>query len=387
MSILSTPYYRVITDVKPVGCSEEGPFTYDSYDIFCIETQLYPALYRLVDRDVILVFKGIPDGTKINLGIELTRVVDTDDPSILDEQVFIEPSIQRALQKVVDTAISDNLNYCLIDREELYRSRRMVYPRSWFNSVLPFVDLSTSYNPYIQPQGIYLSFNRKADFTEAYNQVVKEILDKIDGFYQNGAIVGASSIASSWNLERLDIDDPLGLYAPVWTDNRFASNMVDFLLERLTGDEYIKIAISKNLVRRHYIADMLTKQGIVVLFEGDHVKIQVNDLDSAQKAASIVEAAEGLADGKVVVQAVSRPSWIQLYTKAAALLGNASGPVAYRVDSIDTPYMFSLQIDAETDADLFLDNLQHAVYKTLIQDQEDIMNRPSIQSPHDIIEA
>lgn len=162
--------------------------------------------------------------------------------------------------------------------------------------MLEYVPVPQEYNPYVRSNGIYIEFNPLGDYKTAYQEICNNIVKTIETYYRDGVIYGASSIAIDWKLERINSDN-VGLYRCMWKDKRFAPHLVEFLMDRLHGDPYIKIKISDNLVKRHFIANALNN----IVFDGMYIMIPVKGVDEAQKVATIVKAAEAVAKGEVII--------------------------------------------------------------------------------------
>lgn len=428
---ITTPYYRTVTPTHALGCTDEPDFTYKRYDFFVINSRLYPFLYKLLSREVVIFFRGIQEKDRVNIVIRLEKIADSSDPMVPNTLYPITNEEQVKIQEKVDEILSVDAGYCLINREELYRSGPQTYPYSWFNLVLPYVNINSSYNPFVQEEGIFLGFNPDSNYNLAYSEVVKYILDTLDKFYQDGVIFGSlsSSLIERWGMERIDVEEPdPKLFQPVWEDKRITggrggrgggeggeggggeddiNNTVDFLTELSKGSNAIRIGVSSNMVRRHYIAYNLNAEGIEMMLDGHYLKATVNSLDQAQKVASIVEYSEAIADGKIVTTMVNRPSWVYLFMETAreelgivreggvegveggveevegvegeSMIGGCTG---YNNGTIENPYTFSCIIDRKDDQKAFLEMLRQKVYQKLALIQK---QNPGI-SPHDVVE-
>lgn len=427
-NFISTPYYRTLSD-NSQGCSDEPDFLYSPYDLFCLESRLYPFIYKVVDRKAVIFFQGVIEKTRVDIKIVLKNITPVTilDAYPEDEIIELSKEVKDLIENKVSEIVSEDIGYCLIDRDELYRisrgsgtigevnkkynksvgyderynlirtnlyesinlvkSKRYIdsvkkYPKSWFNLVLDYVNLDSSYNPFIKKEGIYLAINPLADFNQAYQDVINYILDTIDIFYQEGVIYARNidKIAEEWGLERLDVEEPVpSLWKPVWTDKRFASNPVDFLQKILYGNNYIHINVSTNLVRRHFISKRL--DGFNFLFEGSNVKVEVDGLDQAQRVAALVEKGEAEADGKVITYSGTRPSWMYLYIEIARENGLEES-ISYLTNSVSYPYTFSSIIDKRADGKTIMEFLREKVLDKLIRIQKE---NPGV-SPHNIIE-
>jgi len=339
--LLSTPYYRSLVNIDPnADYSVIDPeFNYTPYNIFCIETRLYPRVYKLLNREVSLVFKSVLEDNRMNLKIEINT----------DSQEY---NLQNELNEILTV----DKDYCLIDKNELYISSRKQYPRGWFDIMVDHVDLDIDFIS--KPEGIYLKLS--GDYKYKYYQITKNILDTIESLYKKGVVYGASEIADNWKLTRITLYSKLvsqtneNLYIPTWSDKRFAPNLVDFLNGKIQGDPYIRIKVSDNMVKRHYIAAELNKNNILMRYEGSYVIIPVNNLEEAQYISSLVRSSEYKARGKAVTRKVGSVEKLDQYLnispdfnndldKGSDLDKNSTG---YQTDG--NTFVFSHIIDINT---------------------------------------
>ena len=365
---IPTPYYRTLAPTHSLGCDDQPDFMYGPYDIFCMETRLYPTVYKLYDRDIELIFKRVHKNNRMEINIDLVEITDTSIEPTPNKKIHISDENRKILETAVDKIVTENVDYCLIDKNELYLSLpNRNYPQSWLNTILGYIPIPTEYNPFVKQEGIYLSFNPGSDYKTAYNEVVKSILDTMDTYYQNGVVYKAGNIAERWKLERLDYEEVKSrLYQPMWSDKRFAPFPVDFLLERIRGDPYIRIKVSDNLVRRHYISKILHEKEITnFIFEVSYIKIPVDNIDDAQYVTALVVSGQDGSVGKVVIYATNRLSWVYLFIEAAKEILDNPDCTEYRISSVERPYIFSCMVDRNTPSDTFLELLRETALKRL----------------------
>ena len=386
-NLLPTPYYRTLMENYSIGYTEEPDFNYGPYDIFCLETRLYPVVYKLFGRNVEIIFETVHEDHRMNLKIKLVHITNTKNMVLPNKDINLSDNDKMILMDSINRIVSQNKEYCLIDRNELYIAGRGSYPKSWYNEVLGYINLdskifdkdvyfgekiSGEYNPFISDEGIYLMFNPTSDYKTAYNQVVKHILDTLDMYYEDGVVYGASNIAYDWKLERVDNNEVIPkLYRPTWKDNRFAPTLAEFLKNRITGDNFINIKVSNNLVARHYISLGLTPEKINMVFDGNYIKIPVKDLDEAQYVTSLVLSSQHKAEGKVVTYAVNNVSWIYLYIEAANKLFDNPSVTGYRTTDQEKPFMFSCIIDKHLSTVSVLTELEKIAYSALANIDKD----------------
>ncbi len=361
--LISTPYYRSLRPIHSLGCDDLAASVYSPYDLFCLETRLYSLVYQMFGRDVEIIFRSVHQNDRMEIKIDIIYIenIGTLEEPIKNPTIEMTEEQHNILSNKVKVIVSEDIGYCLIDKHELYLSSGRDYPINWFYTAGGYIELPTEYNPFLGPDGIYLTFNPDSNYKQAYNEVVKHILTTIDRYYQQGVVYGARSIAERWKLERLDQEEVVGkLYRPMWNDKRFGSHPVEFLLGKIQGDPYIKIKVSNNLVARHHIASILNTNSISMVYEGGYIKVPADNLDDAQYIAALVQSAN-TATGKVIVQSVTRLSWVYLYIEAAnQLLGNpdCSG---YQVSNIERPYIFSCIVDRNAPSETILEQLREMV--------------------------
>lgn len=370
--MLSTPFYRTLVKRHSIGCDDEPDFTYGPYDIFCMETRLYPVVYDMLGRDVELIFKTVSEDDRMNLKIFINRVVANDplkDPMFSTNQILdIDEELLSELQRELDRILGEYKGYCVIDKHELYLSSNKHYSESWFFSVLDMVEISTEYNPFIKYNAIYLAFNPMGDYKSAYNMVISDILKTVDKYYEVGVVYRGNDIAEKWNLVPLDYseEDPR-YYSAVWSDKRFAPNITDFLISKLHGDPYIRIKVSDNLIIRHNISTILSENNIGFVFENDYIKLVVDNLEHAQYLTALVMSGYkyNKSGDKIVTYGSDRLAEVYLYQDIVSKTSPKLKTTVYRTDNIDKPYRFSLLLTNDMSSDMVFSLLNQYKEKEL----------------------
>lgn len=374
--MLSTPYYRTLTLTHSLGCDDLPDANYVPYDIFCLETRLYPLVYSLLNHNtqkksegefistekyagIQLLFKTVFENQRMELKIEIQKIVHIEnDEARANSVIDLSEEVKQKLQNKVNEITSKYIGYCIIDHEQLYLSARRKYPLGWFNSVLRYVPLSSAYLPFYHESATYLMFNEYSDYKTQYNIINNYILDTIDTYYEQGVIYGASAISKNWNLERLDISEVVSkLYKPLWSDKRVAPDITSFLLERLQGNKFIRIKVSDNLVKRHKIILEMSKYRIPVIFENGYIKIECNNIEDAQYFASIVHAAENTAVGQVITKKLDSMEMVNLYVDTANKLLNYPECVGYQTSNTNKNFVFSCLVPINSPSELILDKI------------------------------
>ena len=445
-------FYRLLLETQYIGVVEE-PDTdchFNPYAIFVLETRLYPLIYKL--------FHGIPidilietryEGNKMQAYLAIYKLQDTTDPGLyLLEKSLVDltDDQKEAILFQINKINTYEPNYALIDVNELYNSMPVInntkIPFSYFSTMLQYTGIDSSYNPFIRPEGIYLTFNpnvsdqpiedyypdqspinynfqtqsenrslwgynsqtqyanrSQGDYKQAYYEVCKFLISRILEFYRKGTIVFSNLIddfkkeemAKDWNLVPIDEEEIVKtIFQPNWIDKRFAPNPVDFLTLKLQGDPYIRIKVPDNYVKRHGIASILSQYNII--FEGSYLKVKAKDLKEAQLVASLVEYAIGTTHGKVMVLAATRLSEVYLYFEYANKMFNSkdrqkNNAVTYLVNSNENPYIFSWMVPRDKHLipldDLRLEFRNYAVNRLL---EVSKISKFKNMSPYAIIE-
>ena len=437
---ISTPYYRTILPSHS-DFVNEAEYTYTPYDLFVIETRLYPLIYKMFFSAIkpIIYFEGVEGRDKMNLKIVLKRMKPLKITDIYeDEQEIILLTDEQAtiINNKLNEILVKHKGFCLIDINELYlganphyhptpekmkdpdlyrkpyivndfnsisisnnkdinKNRKTgKYPYGWFYSMIQYVDINSGFNPFIREEGLYVSINPSTDFNTVYSDLTYHILSTIFNFYQSGVIHASlenSVIVDNWELERLDLLDSIGsLYKPNWTDERFASNPVDFMLSLISNKGLVdlKLKISENLVTRHNIAVAFKQEFI---FEGNYIKIKIDNLNDAREAASLVESIIDT-EGEVITFNKPRMSWMYLYSEVLNEMNDVVGEIGfdnenndvviYKTNNIENPFTVSYILPSDTDSSGLSDYLTNTVMNKL----ENLQTKYPDINVHDLIE-
>ena len=422
-------YYRLLPETHYIGTDEEqdADCRFTPYSIFVLETRLYPLIYKLfkeIDIDILIQTFYSKEKKRMNAYLVIKELVDTTDAFIEDKLVEISDSQRKIITDKIYEIKATNPNYTLIDVKELYDGMPIKnntrIPFTYFSTMLQYTGIDSkfyeesqrenrtyeasnessnimSFNPFIRPEGIYLTFNPDSDYKTAYYEVCKFLTKRIQEFYDKGAIVFGNlidddkreKIIKDWKLVPIDSSQEINtLYEPNWIDERFAKNKVDFLTLKLQGDPFIRIKVSDNFVKRHGIAVSLQKYEYPMIFEGSYLKVEVKNLDEARHVASLVEYATGITHGRVMTLAANRLSEIYLYFEYAAKLGAGTdkkkNAITYSVNSNENPYVFSCFVDTNINLDDLRLKFRDYAVERLIEVSK--ISKFKNISPHTLIE-
>lgn len=420
-------FYRLLLDTQYIGVVEEpdSDCHFNPYSVFVLETRLYPLIYNL--------YKGIPinilistqyEDNKMQAYLNIYKLEDNIDIGLQDSLVDISEEQKDLIIAKINEINTYEPNYALIDVNELYKSMPIVnakIPFSYFTNMLQYTGLNSSYNPFIRPEGIYLTFNPDGNYIPdiseyslnniqatsgyktAYYEVCQFLISRISEFYNKGTIIFSNliddnrkeEIVKNWGLIAIDQEEIVKtIFQPNWIDKRFAANPVDFLTLKLQGDPFIRLKVSDNYVKRHGIASILQKYNYPMIFEGSYLKIKANSLKEAQTIASLVEYAVGTTNGKTMVLAATRLSEVYLYFEYAnkyfkfkEASKGINNVVAYEVNDNENPYIFSCIIPKDKNLisidDLRIEFRNYAVNRLI---EVSKISKFKNMSPHSIIE-
>ena len=412
--MINLDYYRLLPDVKNIGAYEEADTDchYTSYSVFVLETRLYPLIYKMFSN-VSISLRSHFNMTKNRMDVALciAKMENSYDPFVPEELVTISQEQEEKIKNKIYHIQSYHPEHALIDVEELYKSMNISnskgknsdypflnnkIPFSYFAKMLEYVNLDGSYNPFIRPEGIYLSFNPNGDYNTAYQETCEYLIKNIQNSYKRGLIILGNLIddkikeklIKDWRLVPIDVEVDVEdennankrefeeieeieedkieefeeykenkiLYGPDWVDARFAQNPVDFLTEKIRGDVFVRFRISDNLVKRHGIAAALEKEKASFVIEGSYLKAESENLQTAQRIASLIDSATSITNGRVLVIASNRLAELYLYFEyVEKLFGDSKNRcIAYSVDNNENQYIFSCLLP-ETSKDFGLD--------------------------------
>ena len=409
-------FYKLLPEMHYIGADDEQSVdcSFTPYKVFILETRLYPLIFKMFPNKNLEIFLKSEynlEKNRMDVFLVIKELENTTDPSIENKMISLSEDETKIITKKIYEINSKNPNYALIDIHELYdslnirntKNKNNFYPSnfnkkmsfSWFRSVLEYTGLDSSFNPFIQEEGIYLTFNPNSDYKTAYYEVSEFLIDKILDFYKRGVVVLGDLIRSekkenlvkNWDLIPLDLDDKIQrIYEPNWTDYRFARNKVDFMLRKIEEDPYIRIKVSDNLVKRHGIAQELEKRNKKMIFEGSYLKVVAANIEEAYEIASLVTYATATYFGRVLVIAASRLSEIHLYFDYSKIKFKYEG-IRYNVFDTLNPYMFSVRIDGTPFENTPFDDLRlefrNYALNRLIEVSK--ISKFKNSSPHDLI--
>lgn len=359
---IETPYYRTIVNINSNSCSEEYDTNYTPYLLFCLKTKLFPIVSKLLSSNIDISFMSIPKNDKMILTVVLTK------GSI---PIDITTNDINTIQKYVDIFTTTNNDFCLLftpfNSIQDEKSNKII-PSSWIQQLLPYVIINPNLNPYIDEYGLHINIKNK-DYLSYYNKLVANINEQLIKFYDSGYIFNASSIKDEWQLESINDDNTI--FRPLWSDQRFASDLVDFLTSRIRGNKYIRLLISENLVNRHFICTELYKYTSEFYFSSSYIYIKVNNIDEASTFTSIVMSQISKSIGRVIYFKSSHISWMHLYLWTINKLSSSfpsldtKNCIYYQTNDLINPYIFSCHINYYDNINFLTEQIHNTSHKYL----------------------
>ena len=385
--MINLGFYRLLQE-KQGGMLIEEPDVdcrYTPYAMFVIETRLFPLIYDLLGEEINIFVQSDynKEKNRMDVYLKFAKFQPLDEQGE-DKEILIQVNDEK--KKIIEKKLyeiqSQNIYYALIDVKELYKSKNVRYPFDWFRSVLEYAlaEEYEMYNPFIRPEGIYLTFDPNSDYKVKYFEICQDILKKIEIFYEKGFIVldEKDEIIEKWGLIA---SGDKRLYAPNWTDKRFANNIVDFLLERVQGEKFISFEISNNLVKRHGIIAKLQAEKYNPFIETGKLKVECDNVDEAIRIGKLVDSGFATTYGRVSIFPAARMSEVYLYSEYC--YKNSIGDyVAYFAEG---GILFSVLLnDQESDIDVLRKNLKDYAVSRLTEVSK--ISKLKSMSPHDAIE-
>lgn len=285
--MLSTPYYGTIASISYTKCSNEISRTFTPYTNFCLLTQIGTWLAKQ-GKDAQVTCVTVEEEGRMALKVKTY---------LTEEQDILQA------QAKVNEIVSERPRFCIIYSSLLQNA----HPAFWAREMLPFVDaVSPRFNPFILDDDLYLDLSQEPNYFETYDGTLRDIKRLLHERWITGCVTYASSIAEDWSLASLDDDNIL--YQATWNDDRFAKDLVPFLLSRLAGSKELRIKIRPSLPMLHNVASILSSLERNFYFIMDEEKNRldpsaylvtfVDNLDQAHEVTNLVEEAAFSAIGE-----------------------------------------------------------------------------------------
>ncbi len=221
-----------------------------------------------------------------HFGSEITLVFIRDEAynrfnaKLINGDIYQE-SMQKNIdtfKKIIDYWMLTNNDMCLFLDPYQKQFKLDGIPSSWVRDMVPLINIRNHDNK-IEDGKLYIKLEPKADYIKTYDSLSIKMLNFLKERYTQGFTYGYGKIAAMWGLKDLGH----GYHKPMWSDSRFAPNIVTFLTQRfLEIDARIhNISIylhSSNRVIRHFITKNL---GRMPKFAGTRMIVNVANLNEA----------------------------------------------------------------------------------------------------------
>lgn len=256
-----TPFYHPVITSQDISNNVPAPAkNYIPYTLFAFRTKFERMLYHYDPTYHFSFVSKEIDGV-MRLTIELYKGA---------EFVALDEQKASVIQNYVDQSVKTYPAHCLVLDASVGITRgTKTLTKAWVSAIIPFIDFEDRFHVIVDDGKIYLSFYRDPQYVERYGKLYEQIMDTLFEFYERGTIPLSrrfhSNIINEWKMNIVygQRHDPgagaLKLYEPLWRNQHFAPNPIDFLYERIRGEKNLRIYVGDNFVRRHYVAVALTK--------------------------------------------------------------------------------------------------------------------------------
>lgn len=305
MSAIVTPYYRPIGKRFEIGCVAAPIENYKPYDLFVLKTRLMSKISEMLGESVQMRFINVKDGGKMNVTLQFFDMNDVSfEGNVVDVPLELSDSQRVLIERWMGEVLSYNPEFVFIDPKS-FKISSDIPSLSWILSVVPYLVIDEKYNSYVNDEGIFVELDPDSDYLSVFNALNIKLMEQLKEMYDVGVVVGGSELADlseKWQLAVMDVgtSNP-EVYYPRWKDERFAPNLVDFMLERMYGSKHITVEMPDSDVARHYIAIYLDREEIPYKFNGHEVLVEAEGLNEARMACSIISRALSELKGRVMV--------------------------------------------------------------------------------------
>lgn len=257
-----TPFYRTIGEGIPGSCPQPLPLpNYLPYDLFCLRSKLERYVYK-IDPEYHLSFVSKEVDNLMRMTVEVYRGATF---------VPLDDYMASQIQKYVNKSASLYSEFCLLfDARIPIRRGSKTLTRAWVAAMVPFISLEERFTTLIEKGRIFINLRHDPEFNNRYAQLYEQIVETLFEYFERGIIPLSTTyhreLIEDWKLELIhrqnspdSISGDLELYEPLWRNEHFAPNPVDFLYRRIAKEEDIQIRVGDNFVRRHFVTLALNK--------------------------------------------------------------------------------------------------------------------------------
>lgn len=297
---LTTPFYSTINPGTNIRNHPEYINMYSTYDLFSLRTKMVSYLREILNiKSIGVRFDMVR--LKHRMNVILIPIQNGEDFDLKN----ISNDIIKKIQDQINIETSQRADYCLAlqtDQIDL-RYGSNIIPGSWILTMIPILEIPYEYYGSYEIEELtstgYLYLNLRSEdiYDQIYYDLVKSINSQLIQMYQEGYILGADNISESWDLVRvdstkidrdLDIKLKLGIYKPLWKNNRITQKPVEFLEKLIQNPETLEFKVPNgcNQLIRYYIARQMSIKNKNIIFDNDTVFI--NPVSGIKEAQEIV---------------------------------------------------------------------------------------------------
>lgn len=339
-----TPYFRPLGNDYPTGCELLPQNNYSPYNLWCLTTKLLV----LLDEE----FSGCYPRYQSYEYLNVMRLC-----VVLYDGSRVFPLNKKQAQQVqgyVDKCCGELQDWCVLFSSKLFSVSQLQKgfsrDQGWVRSILPFLNVPLEYESKVVDGTFYLKLDPESAYDDDYNTLSVSLDNSLDELWNFGAIVvnphTSGSFLNRWKLspyigiQDVRIGDAL-VYIPSWNDSRFAPSKVDFLKQRLMGEEYISIALTQWVEfglysRRHSVAMELENKHIARAFSRNFVFVEANSYERAHIISDLVSRALENIPSKVALINMINSEGIIMETnrikKSIVEIFPQGNPVVYETD-------------------------------------------------------
>nr|QBK90163.1 MAG: hypothetical protein LCPAC102_00730 [Pithovirus LCPAC102] len=334
---------------------EESDSNFNNYSIFSINSHLMNWVAANWDDQIELSFPGkIKKNMPNKIYLTIKPLIGGNTLDMTNDMIT---DLQRIVDKIDISILKSALLYGFDIATPILTNDGYLISSMWIRQMISYVYINPLLNPIIDETGLYVEIGNYPNYTEIYRKLSVNLISKLVEMYEEGFILEPSEkIIENWVL--LEHDDKGLLYTPSWVDKRITSTygtIIDFLFTRLMGCIYIDYYIGNNKVIIHFIASLLQNDNVKFKIHRLYIRVWINDLDSAQKIATLIEYAESNANGLIILKHVSSLDDINIYkeilSSADIFIKNAN-VLYYETNDIHRPYTLSIRFSYDTKINL-----------------------------------
>ena len=341
-----TEYYTYIPNKEYINIIEEPEPNFTNYTLFSLNSHLSNWINHNWDSRIELSF---PSYIKPN---QPKRKYITIVPLVGGEKMYMSDIMISELQKVVNNITEEQQkSILLLDYSSILLDNKIMISTRWIEQMLQYVNIPIIYNPYVTKIGLYVELRNEIDFTSIYADLSLLVINELKEMYRGGYISKPSNnIINNWKLVPVDIEQ--NIYAPNWEDNRItksSGNMYNFILNKVNNINTIDYELGDNKVVYHTLSKQLNNLNYIdYIINDNYLRINVENLEMAQKIASLIEYVTIYTEGSVIIKYVTSIDEVNIYKEIAQVLEYIEIISVYKINDNERPYSVSFLFPLDT---------------------------------------